>query len=165
MRHGILLIRHVGREGNEVSPIVLIKQQQRRERTMFSNVLRNIDTKLLRQQEKTLIDLIKEEQIPMNHPLVGLLGLVTGLLIERAAGQNRVDVSMNYWTGGGGELCINFHPSLYSISPVTKTALCSGLLLSTLPQSKSIEDFMDRMEDLMGKTVLVRFGDSIVTEE
>lgn len=132
---------------------------------MFSNVLRNIDDNLLRQQEEALTKLITEERIPLNHPLVGLLGLVTGLRVERAAGKNRVDVSMNYWRSERGELCINFHPSLYSLSVETKMALSSGLLLSAFPSSMGIEDFMGMMLDVMGETILVRPGNSIVREE
>jgi len=136
---------------------------------MFSNVLRNIDTPLLKQQKEALTRLITEEKIPVNHPLVGLLGLITGLLIERMAGEKRVDVSMNYWRSNNGELCINFHSSLYSLCPMQKLALCSGLLLATyseitlIPESMNLDDFMGMVEDVMGETILIRFGDSITT--
>ncbi len=132
---------------------------------MFSNVLRNIDTTLLKQQQEELKDLIHREKIPLNSPLVGLLGLVAGLLVEKAVGENRVDVSMNYWRGINGELCINFHPSLYSRSFLEKTALSAGLCLSTLSSGVNIESFMGAITDIMEETTLIRFGDSIIMED
>lgn len=123
---------------------------------MFSNVLRNIDTHLLEQQQEELTDLIRREKIPLNHPLVGLLGLVAGLLMERTVGENRVDLSMNYWKGKDGGLCVNFHPSLYSLNVSEKMALSSGLCLSTLPPRMEIEDFMGMVTDIMEETTLIR---------
>ena len=139
---------------------------------MFSNVLRNIDWKLLKQQEKSLIDLITEEKLPMNHPLVGLLGMVAGILIERTAGENRVDVSMNYWWKQAENdlpnICINFHPSLYKINWGVRMALCSGLMMSLLgteepgagwDSESDIRMILDMLNDVIGKTILVRFGE------
>lgn len=105
---------------------------------MFSNVLRNIDWKLLQQQKDSLTQLITKEKLPLNHPLVGLLGLVSGILIERVAGGNRVDVSMNYWWRSSPQewelpsMCINFHSSLFSMNWATRMAVCSGLMISLL---------------------------------
>ena len=124
---------------------------------MFSNVLRNIDTSLLQQQQEELKDLIHREKIPLNSPLVGLLGLVAGLLIEKAVGENRVDVSMNYWKGRDGRLCINFHSSLYSRTDSEKIALCSGLCLSAMNPSTEMVDYMGVVMDVVEETTLIRF--------
>lgn len=124
---------------------------------MFSNVLRNIDTDLLQQQEKALTALITEERIPMNHPLVGLLGMVTGILVERRLSRNRVDVSMNWWRGRRDQLCINFHPSLFSIDWCQRIALASGLLLSVLNnEERELDDVLYLLDDVMTGTVLIR---------
>lgn len=137
---------------------------------MFSNVLRKIDISLLKEQEEALTLLITEERIPLNHPLVGLLGLISALKLERVTGKNRIDISMNYWRSVNGELCINFHPSLYHLSTMKRLALCSGILLSTFSSLSGslpmkIEDFMGMVEDIMGETTLIRFGDVITSQE
>lgn len=124
---------------------------------MFSNVIRNLDIDLLRQQESLLTHMILDQKIPLNHPLCGLLGLVVALILERNKPESRTDISMNF-RKDKGRLFVNFHSSIKEVPWEERMSVALGLLILSMPTESSQEDYLDLVGSMMDDVSVVRFG-------